>query len=775
MERRFILFLILSFATLTTYFAVMAKLNPPPPRVARPPRIPAAEAPEAPAADEAAPEKAPAVPEEAEPEIQPKAASQLGDAAEDIPAQWATLGSADPTSPYRMLVTLSNQGGTVARIELSSPRYRDLEDRSGYLGHLLLDEDAIDPALQGKGFPLQVVGPGTPADEAGLKPGDLIVAVGKRQVADVDDFRRIMADTKPKQTILLSVVRGDQTLELPAKLRRRPLEVVRPENGDPSSFRLTLRQLDELELEFDAKEKSVEIGQELPGLDLWNGHWELTESNAETVAFRRVLPEQRLEIVKTYRLAKIPVADTQPAGRVGSGYHLTLDLTVRNASDQPHTVAYQLDGPTGLPAEGAWYANKISRSWGTVGLRDVAVSFDHQLPKLVGCNAIVEDDYGTPWEGQPITYIGVDAQYFAAMLIPQKAGPDALWLRQSHPIVVGKVDPEQPRLTNVSCRLISKPQSLAPDEDLHHEYVVFAGPKKPAVLADYGLGELVYYGWFGWLAVPMTKLLHLFYAVVFNYGLAIILLTVVVRGAMFPLSRKQALGAQKMQELQPEIKKLQEKYKSDMQARSRAQQELFRKHNYNPLSGCLVLFIQLPIFIALYRGLMVDIELRDAPLISQSIRWCSNLAAPDMLFNWSGFWNSFGMEWFNQGVGMFALGPYFNVLPILTIGLFIAQQKMFMPPPADEQAAMQQKVMKFMMVFMGILFFKVASGLCLYFIASSLWGLGERQFLPKTTPVGASDEPRTRAQVKADARAAKTAESNGAARKKKDRKSGGRK
>jgi YidC/Oxa1 family membrane protein insertase len=69
----------------------------------------------------------------------------------------------------------------------------------------------------------------------------------------------------------------------------------------------------------------------------------------------------------------------------------------------------------------------------------------------------------------------------------------------------------------------------------------------------------------------------------------------------------------------------------------------------------------------------------------------------------------------------------------LTIGLFIWQQKMFMPPPTDEQAAMQQKVMQYMMIFMGVMFFKVASGLCLYFIASSLWGIAERKLLPRTT------------------------------------------
>jgi YidC/Oxa1 family membrane protein insertase len=249
------------------------------------------------------------------------------------------------------------------------------------------------------------------------------------------------------------------------------------------------------------------------------------------------------------------------------------------------------------------------------------------------------------------------------------------------------------------------------------------------------------------VAVPLTVILHGLYYVVGNYGLAIILLTVLVRGCMFPLSLKQVAGAQKMQQLQPEIKKIQEKHKNNAEARTKAQQELFRKHDYNPLSGCLPIFIQMPVFIGLYRSLMVAIELRDAPLISNSIRWCSNLAAPDMLFDW----HSYMPDFVNNGVGIFGLGPYFNLLPILTIGLFIWQQKMFMPPAADEQAAMQQKVMQYMMIFMGLMFFKVASGLCIYFIASSLWGLAERRFLPKTAPV-ATTAPETRAEAKARAR-----------------------
>ncbi|MEX0977773.1 MAG: membrane protein insertase YidC, partial [Pirellulales bacterium] len=306
------------------------------------------------------------------------------------------------------------------------------------------------------------------------------------------------------------------------------------------------------------------------------------------------------------------------------------------------------------------------------------------------------------------------------------------------------------RLMNVSFRLDSKLADLAPGgPPVEHHFQIFAGPKRPALLAHYAqpggssLADLVYYGWFGVVARPMLVVLHFFHSLVGNYGLAIIMLTVLVRGCMFPLGRKQALGAQKMQELQPEMKRIAEKYKSEPEKRTRATQELFRTHKYNPVGGCMLAFAQLPIFVGLYRSLMVDVELRQAPLFTESIRWASNLAAPDMFWNWTSIMPVF----ITSGTGILGLGPYLNILPLVTIALFIWQQKMFMPPPADEQAALQQKMMQYMMIFMGVLFFKVASGLCVYFIASSLWGVGERKLLPKAAPKGAS--PGTGAAVPA--------------------------
>lgn len=681
----------------------------------------------------------------------------------EVPQQWITLGSVDEDlkeNPYRMLVTLGNRGAALARIELSSDRYRDLEDRSGYLGHLVMDDKDTGP-----GCLVQVVGAGTPADKAGVKVGDRIMKVRNLAKANStansingpDDLEKELAGTRPRGAVELTVQRSGKPLPEPltATLTRRPLEVVRPELKMPQIFTTTQRHTDAIHLDknaplsllatiqqiraTDAGDKKAEripedddpktpdLEAELDGIDLRNGTWNIVRSDQTQAVFRKSLPKRSLEITKTYRLAEVPKDARDDAD--SKAYHIEVEIAIRNTDKQPREVAYRLEGPNGLPREGAWYAIKVSQTGS--GLRDVVFQRKNSGLEMIGCTDLADNGSKPIASEEPFRFLGVDAQYFSTELIPDQE--TAARIDQAAALRVGQVDPQgkTPKtITNTSFRIVSKPVSLNPGEAFSSRFDLFAGPKRPPLLAKYDLGNLIYYGWFYYVAEPMASILHFFYAIVRNYGLAIIMLTVLVRLCMFPLSRKQAQNAQMMQKLQPEIKKIQEKYKKDREGGVKAQQELFRKHNYNPLGGCLLLFIQMPIFIGLYRSLQVDIELRDAPLLAHAIRWCSNLAAPDMLFNWSGFMP----DWVNNGVGMLGLGPFFNLLPLVTIALFIVQQKMFMPPPADEQAALQQKMMNFMMIFMGILFYKVGAGLCIYFVASSLWGIAERKFLPKTIP-----------------------------------------
>ncbi|MGQ9574062.1 MAG: YidC/Oxa1 family insertase periplasmic-domain containing protein [Thermoguttaceae bacterium] len=655
------------------------------------------------------------------------------------PDAFLTLGSVDPASPYRMLVTLTNRGAAINRIEMSSPRFHDLEDRSGYLGHLVVEQGA-----EGTGCVVQVVGAGTPAAQAepALLPGDRIVSIEDRELTGFESLQRELKRTRPGQRVTLAVRRKDAAEPIPVSVRlgRRPLEVIRPERGAPASFLVTLAEIDGMTLQpaehADQVQQEGEASAVLPeleGVDLRTANWEVVSHDQSHARFRRVLPRWDLEVEKTFALQEVPPESARDANY--KAYHLSFELKIRNLAKTPRKLAYQIEGPNGLPDEGWWYAGKVGRGWGAVGLRDVAVCFNGKDLKTFSPAAIVEKNPGVLRRSDPISFIGVDAQYFAAVLIPDRA--EEVWFSQWEvlhywPKEPGSPKPDPLNRANTSFRVNSVVHQLEPQGELVERFVIFAGPKRPELLAAYGLQDVVYYGWYGWVAKPLLWILHTFYALIPNYAVAIILLTVVVRGCMFPLSRKQAQSAQKMQELQPELRRIYEKYKNNLEARNKAQQELFRKHNFNPMGGCLILFLQLPIFVGLYRALMVDVELRQAPLISEKIRWASNLSAPDMLFDWSWLMP----EFVTKGTGLLGLGPYFNLLPVLTVWLFLWQQKKFTPPPTDERAAMNLRIMRIMMIFMGILFFKVASGLCIYFIASSLWSVAERKFLPKATAAG---------------------------------------
>jgi YidC/Oxa1 family membrane protein insertase len=746
------------------------------------------------------------------PEVRPDAEPKL--TRPKVPQQWIALGSADQRDPYRMLVILSNKGAAVEQIELNNRRFRDLEDRApgdlgGHIGYLA---PTVSP--NGRGLIVNVVGSGTPAAVAvcaksgvppGLELGDVILSAGSVEPATPEELARAIAAVRPGQQLPLTVMRGGggepQMLNFTVIVGTRPLAVVRREFPDirnrhgridpekaaqprvpnPLSYLLTIEKI-----QLGDKDASIARGdREIKGLpSLYNENWEVVrdEQKPDEVEFHFVLSDDDLKqvgvrgplrIVKRFRLNPVPAKQQDnPDFRA---FHLDYEVEIYNLSDEPQRITYRQQGPTGMPLEGWWFTNKTHpRKWSAVGTRDVMFSLDsgkHEGHNLVGCPQIVKQSDKHPDDPEtklyvsenaaPLRYAGGDTQYFSTALLPDREDPAAgdYVFPAAVAFPVAEIDPLNKKRTNVTLQLSSRPLIVEPDPDapLRQQFTLFAGPKVPEVLEQYDLGQTRVFGWFSWVAKPMVSVLHFFYRMTgsFSYGLAIIMLTVLVRACMFPLSRKQVQSAQKMQELAPELKKLTEKYKDDMQKKSAAQQELFKKHNYNPLGGCVLVFFQLPVFIGLYRGLSVDMELRQAPLIP-GLQWCSNLAAPDQLWHWQYAFP----EFFDFLVGPNGfLGPFLNVLPLITIVLFLAQQKMFTPPPTDDQQRMQQKVMSFMMLFIGILFFRVPSGLCIYFIASSLWGLTERKLLPKLKK--ADDQAVVPAKVKAEVAAKKAMRKKG--------------
>ncbi|PSV88007.1 membrane protein insertase YidC [Photobacterium leiognathi] len=193
------------------------------------------------------------------------------------------------------------------------------------------------------------------------------------------------------------------------------------------------------------------------------------------------------------------------------------------------------------------------------------------------------------------------------------------------------------------------------------------------------------YGWSSFIANPLHDLLSLIHGVVGNWGVAIIILTLIVRGLMYPLTKAQYTSMAKMRMLQPKLQALRESCGDDRQRMSQEMMALYKKEQINPLGGCLPLLLQMPIFIALYTVLNLSTELRNAPFFG----WIQNLSAQD---------------------------PYY-VLPILMgISMFFIQKN----SPSTVTDPMQQKIMAFMPVIFTVFFLFFPAGLVLYWLTSNI-------------------------------------------------------
>ncbi len=664
----------------------------------------------------------------------------VGDADEQIIA----IGSYDPEKKEKFLAYFNSQGASLDRVELverkdsNELKYGVIEFRHGYLGYLapLEAEDSTE------GLEVRVVGDGTPAQRAGIQVGDRLTHFDDALLATTGDLDNALRLTESGQQVTLKVQRQGKEVVLNATLEDRPLTVIDPNpypqvDVDREVYESANSLLTELIAVNDQTIRNRNA-MELPSLA--ESNWTLKSSDGRSVTFAITLENGiydngeaeesqeetagpfsgAIEVTKTFTLA-------DAAG--DQAYHLDMDLGFSNQSDQVQRVAVRQHGPNNIVNE-SW--------WTSVGkTRDIKWSLNDEEDD-VRAATILEQAQENPenptnsiWriEDQEPTldYVITDSQFFAAGFVSfdGKAGI-GLPVHDFHTELAESIDgvtKKSARVPNTSFFVDSKEIEIGAQQTVQQNLRVFVGPKGDDLLDAYGMKNVIEYGWFRTIARTLGAIMHGFQSLVGNYGVAIIMLTILVRGCMHPLSRKQVRSTQMMGFLKPQMEKINEKFKDDPRQKTMKQQELFAKYGYNPLSGCLPVFIQMPIFFGLYRSIMVDVELRGEALIP-GLDWCSNLAGPDMMY----YLGESSAMLINRG-GF--VGPYINLLPILTIILFLLQQKIYTPPATDDTQKMAQRMMKFMFFFMGFMFFRVASGLCLYFIASSTWGILERKMLPK--------------------------------------------
>ena len=302
-------------------------------------------------------------------------------------------------------------------------------------------------------------------------------------------------------------------------------------------------------------------------------------------------------------------------------------------------------------------------------------------------------------EGElPVTqmkWLGVEDQYFISAAVPMTTVRNGLfragaYLSDPQPNVQGE------RLLSPYFGVALPPTNLQPNLLVESDFRMYYGPKEDEELLKFGHNLVVSHDMtLEILAGPLLDLLRLIYGYVGNYGVAIIILTIIVRLVLFPLTFKGMKSMKRMQQLSPRMKKLQAKYKNNKEKLNKEMMELYRKNRVNPLGGCLPMLLQIPVFFALYSSLSSAVELRHAPFMF----WISDLSQPD-------------------GLG---------ITPLLMGASMYFQQKL--TPQTAMMDSTQAKVMQMLPFIFTIFTFTFPSGLTLYWVTSNVLSIAQQQII----------------------------------------------
>jgi len=303
------------------------------------------------------------------------------------------------------------------------------------------------------------------------------------------------------------------------------------------------------------------------------------------------------------------------------------------------------------------------------------------------------------------------------------------WLGFTDKYWLGALIPDQSKSINakflerdgayITQMVTAKQTAVGPGKSYAQTSRLFAGAKEVKTLEKYadeqGIPLLDYsidWGWFSFIAKPFFWILDLLFGFLKNFGLAIIGLTIIVRLLLFPIAQKQFASMAQMRAVQPKMKIVQERYKDDKQKQQQEIMKLYKEEKVNPLAGCLPIILQIPIFFALYKTLMLSIEMRHQPFVL----WLEDLSAPDPLTPV----NLFGLLPFDPP-SFLAIG----ILPIL-LGLSMWMMQRLNPQPMDD---IQKQVFAIMPWFLMFIMAPFAAGLQLYWVVSNLISIGQQKLL----------------------------------------------
>ncbi|MEY4952696.1 MAG: rane protein insertase YidC [Pseudomonadota bacterium] len=396
---------------------------------------------------------------------------------------------------------------------------------------------------------------------------------------------------------------------------------------------------------------------------------------------------------------------------IDADYMLTITQQVSNTGAAPIAVKPIAQLSRAKPAADDHEAyDTFNVHSGPFGAFDGTVNFDNDYDDVAETKQVANKGK-TDW-------VGFTDIYWMSTLIPEKTAASSDFRAMDKGVFLAN--------------LFYPQVSVAPGQQSTQATRLFAGAKESSVLDRYAASGItnfdlaIDWGWFRWFERPLFGLLKWLFGAVGNFGVAIMLLTLIVRGVMFPIAQKQFASMAAMKAIQPKMKAIQDRYKDDKQKQQEEIMALYKKEGVNPLAGCLPIFLQIPVFFALYKVLILSVEMRHQPFAL----WIKDLSAPDPLH----FLNLFGYLNFTP--------PAFLAIGILALLLGITMWLQFKLNPAQMDPAQQQifAIMPWMMMFIMAPF---AAGLLLYWITSNVLTIAQQAYLY-------SKHPQLRAQAEKD-------------------------
>lgn len=418
--------------------------------------------------------------------------------------------------------------------------------------------------------------------------------------------------------------------------------------------------------------------------DLRTVSFEATQETHSSLEFRATTP-QGLEVVKTIRLRP-------------SQYLFEVQVAVRNTSSRqiPFPEGYDIAVGGLLP---------VKEGYGGVSALGIDAIVDHEPLRLRHGKVKTER-----WDTGNISWAAVKNQFCSFILKPEQFA-----------VGVGSWRFAGEKEQGLGAALRMGEFSLLPGDAKIDHFLFYAGPKEYDTLKAIGFefDQVMDFGkYLGPFSIAILKSLNWIYGWCLNYGIAIIILTVVIKILTLPLTHKSFKSMKEMQAVQPQLSELRVKYKDNPKKMQSEIMALYKEHRINPLGGCLPLLLQMPILIAFFKTLNNAVELRGAPFML----WIKDLSAPDELFR--------------LPFTIPMLGNGFNVLPLLMLASFYVQQKMSMAANkgmavTPQQQQQQQMMQTLMPILFGVMFYNMPSGLVLYFTVSTLLGLVQQYYVLK--------------------------------------------